>query len=190
MKKKLIALTLAAALPFAASAADGVSYNYVQAGYDAASIGNFDATGWKLEGSAAVHPNFHVFGDYSQLDIDDSPFDVDQWRLGVGYNHEISPKTDLLTRVAYEKKDFGSGFDFDGYSVEAGARANLLPQLNGYALAGYESIDSNGWLEDDSNFYGRFGAEYAFNQNWSVSGEIKLINGGDNEWTIGPRFVW
>ena len=32
MKRSLLALTLLAALPFAASAADGLSYNYVQGG--------------------------------------------------------------------------------------------------------------------------------------------------------------
>src|SRR3546814_5121786 len=57
-------------------------------------------------------------------------------------NHEISPRVDLLTRIAYEKFDAGSGLDFDGYSVEAGARAALTQSLEGYALAGYESYRS------------------------------------------------
>ncbi|HQX92212.1 MAG TPA: Ax21 family protein, partial [Thermomonas sp.] len=33
MKRYAIALALLAALPFAASAADGINYNYVQGGY-------------------------------------------------------------------------------------------------------------------------------------------------------------
>ena len=33
MKRSLLALSLLAALPFAATAAEGVSYNYVQGGY-------------------------------------------------------------------------------------------------------------------------------------------------------------
>ena len=38
MKKSLLALTLLAALPFAASAAEGVSYNYVEGGYVASNL--------------------------------------------------------------------------------------------------------------------------------------------------------
>src|SRR3546814_2401125 len=86
-------------------------------------------------------------------------------------NHEISPRVDLLTRIAYEKFDAGSGLDFDGYSVEAGARAALTQSLEGYALAGYESYDSDGLLEDDSNFYGRLGAQWKFSPNWGVRSE-------------------
>src|SRR3546814_2578358 len=73
----------------------------------------------------AVHPKIHQFGAFNQQEVDDTNIDIDQWRAGVGYNHEISPRADLLTRIAYEKFDAGSGLDFDGYSVEAGARAAL-----------------------------------------------------------------
>ena len=67
MKKSLLALTLLAALPFAASAADGVSYNYVEAGYLATDLDNSstDADGWAINGSAAIAPNFHLFGGYA-----------------------------------------------------------------------------------------------------------------------------
>src|SRR3546814_20394838 len=108
---------------------------------------------------------------------------------GVGYNHEISPRADLLTRIAYEKFDAGSGLDFDGYSVEAGARAALTQSLAGYALAGYESYDSDGLLEDDSNFYGRLGAQWKFSPNWGVSGDVKFSN-GDTPGVVGPRRPW
>ena len=45
MKKSLLALTLLAALPFAATAAEGVSWNYAEAGY-AATNSDADADGW------------------------------------------------------------------------------------------------------------------------------------------------
>ena len=103
MKKSLLALTLLAAAPFAASAAEGVSYNYVEGGYTAANLDGPDTDGWALKGSVAVHPNFHVFADYSAQEVDDVNVDFDQWRVGLGYNHELSKRVDLLTRVAYEK---------------------------------------------------------------------------------------
>ena len=100
MKRSLIAIGLAAALPFAAaSAAEGISYNFVEAGY-AATDSDLDADGFGINGSVAIHPNFHLFGAYSNQDIDHSSADFDQWRIGVGYNHEISPRADLLTRIA------------------------------------------------------------------------------------------
>ena len=101
MKKSLLALTLLAAAPFAASAAEGVSYNYVEGGYTATNLsdGLPDADGWGAKGSVAIAPNFHLFGGYSNQEIDNTNIDYDQWKLGVGYNYEISPKADLVTDV-------------------------------------------------------------------------------------------
>ncbi len=188
----LAALLAVSALAAAttASAAEGISYNQVQAGYIATNgDGNADADGWAIDGSVAVHPNFHLFGGFNRQEIDDTNIDVDQWRAGVGYNHEVSPRTDLLTRVAYEKFDAGHGADFDGWSVEAGARAALTQSLEGYALAGYERYDSDGLREDDNDFYGRLGAQWKFNQNWGVSGDVKFSD-GDTQWFVGPRLTW
>ena len=178
---KLAALTLIAALPLAASAAEGVSYTYVEGGYSATNTDGADADGWAIGGSGAIAPNFHVFGNYSNQEIDDINVDFDQWRLGVGYNHEINPSVDLLTRVAYEKFDAGSGFDFDGWSVEAGVRGAFTPNLEGYALAGYEDFE-----QADSEFYGRLGALVKFNQTWGINGDVKFVD-GDTQWFVGPR---
>lgn len=193
MKKSLLALTLMAALPFAASAAEGVSYNYVEGGYIKSDISGPDADGWALKGSVAIHPNFHVFADYSSQEVDDINVDFDQWRLGVGYNHELSQRVDLLTRVAYEKYKTDSftvgdvrvpSFSDDGYSVEVGVNSALTDRLNGYALAGYEDGDNY-----DGEFYGRLGAQVKFTPNWSASADVKLVD-GDTQWFVGPRFSW
>lgn len=183
MKRSPLALTLLAALPFAASAADGVSYSYVEGGYTQTDLANTgtDAEGFSIRGSGAIAPNFHLFGDYSKQEIDDTSIDFDQWRLGVGYNVEINPKLDLVTRAAYEKFDAGSGLDFDGYSVEAGVRGAFTPNLEGYALAGYEDGD-----ELDGDFYGRVGAQVKFNPTWGINGEVKFAD-GDRQYFIGPR---
>jgi Ax21 family sulfation-dependent quorum factor len=181
---KLAALTLIAALPFAASAAEGVSYNYVQGGYTATDTDGGDADGWGVEGSGAIAPNFHIFGAYSNQEIDDTNVDFDQWRLGVGYNHEVNQNVDLLTRVAYEKFDAGSGFDVDGWSVEAGVRGAFTPNFEGYALAGYEDFELS-----DGDFYGRLGATAKFNRNWGLNGDVKFVD-GDTQWFVGPRFTF
>ncbi|GAB3746821.1 OmpO family porin [Lysobacter olei] len=184
MKRSLFALTLLAALPFAASAADGVSYNYVEGGYTATNTDAGDADGWAIKGSGAVAPNFHIFGEFDKQEIENTNFDVDHYRVGVGYNRDITANTDLLTRVAYEKYDAGQGIDFDGYSVEAGVRSALAPNFEGYALAGYEDGDSY-----DGEFYGRVGGQVKFNQQWGVSGDVKFID-GDTQYFVGPRVSW
>lgn len=185
MKRTLLALTLLAAVPFAASAADGVSYNFVQGGYAATNgDGNADAKGYGIDASVAVHPNFHIFGAYGNQEIDNTNVDFDQWRLGVGFNHELSKKADLVARVAYEKTDFGSSLDFDGYSAEVGVRGALAPKFEGYAMAGYEDYE-----QFDGDFYGRLGATVKFNENWGLNGDVKFAD-GNTQWFVGPRFTW
>lgn len=184
MKRSLLALALLSSLSFAATAADGISYTYVQGGYVATNTDSGDADGWGVAGSAALTPNFHVFGDFANQTIDDTNVDFDQWRAGVGYNHQISPRADLLTRVAYEKFDAGGGLDSDGYSVEAGVRGAMTPMLEGYALAGYEDGD-----QYDGDFYGRFGAQVKFTPNWGINADVKLAD-GDTQWMVGPRLTW
>lgn len=185
---KLSALALACALPFAASAADGISYNYVQAGYTAINS-DLDAKGWGAEGSVAVAPNFHVFGSYANYNVDGffpafNDVNIDAWRIGAGYNTAISNKVDFVGRAAYEKLDAGSGANADGYSLEAGVRASLAPKLEGYAMLGYE--DGDGYNGDA---YGRLGAHVKFNQNWGLAADVKVAS-GDTQWMVGPRLTW
>ena len=181
----LAALALLAATPFAASAADGLSYNYVQGGYVASKTDGPDADGWGLGGSVAVHPNVHLFGNYANQEIDGTSVDFDQWRAGVGFNKAIGAKTDFVANAAYEKYDAGSGLDFDGYSVEGGVRSALTTHLEGYAQLGYQ--DGNDFNGDA---YGRLGAQVKFNQNWGINADVKIVDGGDTQWTVGPRLTW
>ena len=204
MKRSLLALTLLAALPFAAAAQDssGLNYNYVEGGYVATSSDDIDADGWGINASAALTPNWSLFGSYTGQETD--PFFVgstrvdssnaDQWRLGVGYNYGIGTNTDLVARVAYDKHkvddvtiggvNYGGAGDVDGYSAEVGVRSALTNNLEGYALAGYE--DSSDF---EGDFYGRIGAQVKFNPNWGLSGDVKFAE-GDTQYFIGPRYSW
>lgn len=185
MKRFAIALALAAALPFAASAADGINYNYVEGGYAYTHTDAGNADGWGLKGSVAVHPNVHLFADYTKQDIKHTSADFDQWRIGGGYNTEIGKNTDVVANVAYEKIDAGHGIKAEGYSVEGGVRSMLGPNIEGYALLGYQ--DGHDF---DGDAYGRLGAVAKFTPNWAVAADVKLVNGGDRQWFIGPRFSW
>lgn len=205
MKHSLLALALAATLPFAASAAEGLNYNYIEGGYVATNLdsddGDIDADGVGVNASVALSPNFHLFGGFSAQETDEFGFlgsrvetDVNQWRVGIGYNHAIAANTDLLARAAYEKFEVdditvnGQRYDIndgdDGYSVEVGVRSALTANLEGYALAGYEDYGN-----DADDFYGRLGAQWKFNPNWGISGDVKIAD-GDTQWFVGPRFSW
>ncbi|KAF1712195.1 hypothetical protein CSC70_01285 [Pseudoxanthomonas kalamensis DSM 18571] len=184
MKNSLFALPLLLAAPFAASAADGVSYNYLEGGYTAANLDNSpDTDGWAVKGSAAIAPNFHLFGSYDSQEVDNINFDIDHLVLGVGYNHTLTSQVDLLSRVAYERYQTDPQ-DFNGYSAEVGVRAALTRNLEGYALAGWE--DGSDY---DGDFYGRLGAQVKFSPNWGLSGDVKFAD-NDTQWFIGPRFTW
>lgn len=185
MKRSLLAVTLLAALPFAASAAEGVSYNYVQGGYIATNgDNNADADGFGIGASVAVHPNFYIFGSYNQQEVDNTNIDIDQWNAGVGYNYGINDKVDLITGVSYEKLDDGRNLNLDGYTAEVGVRAALGTMVEGYVKAGYSDFERL-----DGDFYGRLGAQVKFNQNWGISGDVKFAD-GDTQWFVGPRLSW
>ncbi|ALJ29645.1 Ax21 family protein [Stenotrophomonas acidaminiphila] len=191
MKTSLIALALAAALPFAASAADTLSYNYVEGDYVKTDISGPDADGWALKGSWAFHPNFHVFGDFTQQEIDHSNARFDQWRVGAGYNRAIAPGTDLVARVAYQKFDpHHSRLDLDGYNAEVGLRNAFGEHVEVYAFAGYQDYTRTHGVNPDGAFYGRLGGQVKLNRNWGINGDLKMDRHGDKEWSVGPRFSW
>lgn len=184
---KLAALALLAAAPLAASAADGVpskSYNFVQGGYVATNTDAGDADGWGLNGSVAVHPNVHLFGGYANQTLENTSVDIDQWKIGAGYNTAITANTDFVASLAYEKYDAGSGLDFSGYSAEGGVRSALASNLEGYAMLGYED---GGDFEGD--VYGRVGGLVKFTPNWGVTADVKFAD-GDTQYMVGPRLSW
>jgi Ax21 family sulfation-dependent quorum factor len=190
MKTSLLALALLATLPFAASAAEGLSYNYVEGGYIKTDADGGDADGWAVKGSYAINPNFSVFGDFNRQKTDLNDIDLDQWRIGAGYNHEISTSTDLATCVAYKRFDPEVGTKFNGYSAEVGIRTAFNPYLEVYALGGYEDYTKKDGFNPEGEFYGRLGAQAKLNQNWGLSADLKMNRDGDKEWFVGPRFSW
>jgi len=191
MKTSLIALALAAALPFAASAADNLSYNYVEGDYVKTDVSGPGADGWALKGSWAFHPNFHVFGDFSQQKIDHTDAKFDQWRIGAGYNRAIAQSTDVVARVAYQKFDPRHGnLDLDGYNAEVGLRNAFGEHVEVYAFAGYQDYTRKHGIDPDGAFYGRLGGQVKLNGNWGINGDIKMDRNGDKEWSVGPRFSW
>ena len=42
----------------------------------------------------------------------------------------------------------------------------------------------------DGDAYGRLGATVKFNQNWGINADVRVVNGGDTQWFVGPRFTF
>jgi Ax21 family sulfation-dependent quorum factor len=184
MKCSWYALALFAALPFAASANDSLSYDYVEAGYVKTDVGG-DADGWGIGGSWAVHPNIHVFGSYVDQNADNAQgLDITQWTLGAGYRHAISDNVDFVGRVAWNSADSKYTADFNGASIEGGVRGAMGKVMEGWVMAGYGDMDHG-----NGEFYTRLGAQAKFTDHFGVAADVKFIS-GDTQWFVGPRVRW
>ena len=199
IRASLIALALATALPMAAHAADGISYNYAQAGYTQLSgDNNAKAKGWSVDGSLAINPNWSIYAGTDQLDIKGVSADANTWRLGGSFNTAIAANTDFVVRGGYQRLSVGSpssgltisnGTSYNGFNIETGVRSALAPQFEGYALVGYEKFNDKNGFDPGDSIYGRLGGQFKFTPNWGINGDVKFAS-GDSVWTIGPRYSW
>ncbi len=188
MKRILLAVLVTAALPLAAHASDAtasdLSYNYLQAGYQATNIDAApNASGWGGKASFAVGPNFQLFGGWARQDFDHSNVSFDDWNIGGGFHKSVNATTDLVANVEYRRLNInGFSGDIKTYSGEVGVRSELAPKFEGWALAGYEDGHNiNGEL------YGKLGAQVKFGKGWGLVGEAKFSK-DITEYFIGPRF--
>ena len=147
MKKVLLLVLLVVAGP---AAADGLSYNYVQAAYASADIDaddmgiDVDGDGWAIGGSVAVSDNVHLFGGYTALGLDFG-VDYDEFNLGVGYNHSITENVDFVAGLSYikgEAEAFGMSADDDGYGLSIGLRSKLSDTIE--LEGGIQYADTDG----------------------------------------------
>lgn len=190
MYKTLLVAGLLAALPLAAAASDSLSYRYLEAGYTYTDSDNATADGFAIKGMVAVHPSVHLFTDYSRQKVDDIGVKVDQWRAGIGWNHETSSTTDLLLRASWLGFRPEYGTDVNGYAVELGGRMWASRHWQVEALAGWEDYAEAGGVDPKGEFYARLGALAQFNEHWGLSAQVRLGKHSSSEWFIGPRVSW
>ena len=180
------ALLASALLLPAFTYAGDFSYSYVEAviGQTEFDVGDEDVEGdvYGISGSIAVAPNWHVFADFSQADLD---FDVEltQIRVGGGYNQSISESMDLISRLAYVTADVETPIgdaDDDGYSLGFGLRAKVMENLEVEGLIDYVDVG-----DDDTML--RVDGRYFFAPNFSV-GAMLQIGDDANTYGITGRF--
>jgi len=154
-----------------------ISYSFVEANYQFAevstsSFGDIDGDGPAFAASLKLGSNFHIFGDYEKIKLDDvtiddgsgtpvtvSFSDVDNWGVGAGFHTSVfggrsagqyrnsHDRYSIFVEGQYISADPG---DSDGWAAQAGFRAINFTSWEFLAAAGMEKlsgIDSEFTLE-------------------------------------------
>jgi len=189
--RTLLAAAILAAMPFAA-AAEGLSYTYVEAGWNKIEVnddwlGDPDADGGYLRGSVAIARNVHLFGGYASVSktyrYDDAriKYELAQPEFGIGYHQAFSERLDFTADLAWLRLNGKARLDVPGESVSArehanggrvslGLRGKPSPRTELWLKAGY--LDGSDF---DGSFVGTLGGQINFNRTWGLVGEVEVI---------------
>ncbi len=154
-KRKSAFLDLAVLLPMflaAPAIADGLSYNFVQAGYQSVNLdlgGGFDVDGdgYGLGGSFEIGDNVFGFASYATADFDFG-IDLNELQAGLGYRVGLTDNTDFFASLAYvdvevEASGFGSA-DESGYGATIGVRSNVSDLIELFGEVAYVDFGDGG----------------------------------------------
>ena len=159
------------------------SYDFVKAGYVQADIedaGDFEPTGFQIQGFKSLNENVYLTGRYGQLgeDVSGVDIDLDYVSAGVGYRYGLTQNTDFFGEVTYEyvnldvELDSISGEDDNGYGITAGIRSMLSEQFELRGAIRY--ID----IEDDETAF-EIGADYFFTPQFSFGATYVIADDVD-----------
>ena len=170
---------------YAASAADGVSYSYIDLNYVNTDLERGPSgDGFGARGSVEFGGNFFVFAEYATLDFDN--VDADQYAVGLGGFMELTGEIDLTGRIGYVEADLsggGLGLDDDGYMASLGVRGRMDSfELEGQGI--YRDF-SDGGDEFALNIAGR----YYFTENIAAGVEYEIGDDAQN-FIVGVRFTF
>lgn len=143
--RPILSMILAAALAMpGVTRAAGMSYSYVEAGYGETEIEadsvDMDGDGYRVSGSLAIAPTYHVVVEYSTADLEVENFnidvDVDTISIGFGYNRPISPRADIIGRILYVDSDvqvdspfFAVSGDDSGLGMQFHLRGQVMERV-------------------------------------------------------------
>ena len=163
-----IALTLAAALPFAAQAQEAPSNTWVEGSYVNA---DGDAEGHAVRGSFEFgESNVYGLAGVTRLEVDNSPLKLDGRELGLGYAHPLSERTALFAEASYLDTEVvvpGGALDGNGYRTSVGLRSGLTDRLEGLVKANYVDGD-----DFDGDFSGTVGGLVKLTPTWGITGDV------------------
>jgi hypothetical protein len=204
MRNTLILASLLAMAPLAASAADGLSYTYVEGGWAVLQVhdsaaGDPEAGGGYIRGSFAIAEQVHVFGGYSRVS-DTFGFDgarskvtLAQPYLGVGYHMPMSDRIDFTSDISWLRRNAETKYTFDGLPTyrskyhtnlgraTVGLRGKPSPRTEAWAKAGY--MDGS---DVDGNWVGQLGGQFNYTPRVGWVMEVEAY-GRSFEYNAGLR---
>jgi hypothetical protein len=203
MKKRFLLAAVLAAAPFAVSAADnGLSYTYVEGGYnqlridhDDEFLGDFDADGGYLRGSFEISPAVYLLGSYSQGEDNDTvtfedgadTFDIKvddeitHTEFGVGFHSAMGEGVDFIGELAYFRmeEDFKvrTPDETESGSVHAnGGRASVGIRGGNERVEGWVKLGYLDASDFEGNFVGGVGGQYKFTRNFGLVAEVEVFD--------------
>ncbi|MFT3808023.1 hypothetical protein [Arenimonas sp.] len=179
----LLALALAAALPFTAANATDLKYNYVQGGYSAADIGGLDMDGYGVKGSVAFGDKFYGLASYDR--VSDNGIDLSETAVGVGFRHGLSDKTDFFTEASFVQDDLDVVGSDNGYRVAGGVRSLMSDKFEGSVKATYTDVGDYG-----NGFGAGVSGLFHISNTWGVYASYDYADRDSNHfntWGAGVR---
>ena len=173
--------------------AGGLSYNYVELGYQHAELdGDFagisvDGDGFGISGSFEVGESWFIAASYDTLGFD-FDVDLDQLAVGGGFYMDLSDRADFYAALSYIQAEISApglgSADEDGYGVAVGVRGMVTDKVE---LNGSLSYSDLGDGADGTSFGA--GALYSFTETFALG--VALETDDDvTVYGIGARFYF
>lgn len=208
MRTTFLLAALLAAAPLSATAAEGLSYTYVEGGWTRLKLDSDfgskpELDGGYLRGSYGISENVNVFGAYSAVSktYNYSLYgmrarikqELQQPELGIGYHMPMSDRVDFTSDIAWVRLNnevklslpgYGSARDKDHLNagrVTVGVRGKPSPRTEAWVKAGY--IDGS---DMDGEWLGTLGGQVNFTRTWGLTGEVQAYDGA-TQFSLGVR---
>lgn len=206
LKRSLVALAIAAAMPLSAQAAD-FDYNYFEAGYSQqdSGYGNSRGNGYTIAGSVGFAENFYVSADYR--DTGESyewsggyynyDYDYKFWNVNFGYHRSLNENNDLIAEVGYGswEEDYEYFYNyttpwFSGHNEDEGARFAI--GLRTAIGDKWETVAKLGRQAGGDDYFegyttAELGVMYKINPTWGVRLDTKMVNDWETHYTLAVR---
>lgn len=209
MRKILLAAALLAATSFTASAAERVSYTYVEAGWtqlDTKDDGfdNPKVDGGYIRGSFDIAPQVNVFGAWSYVSKSYKgsyagydarlKLELNQPELGIGYHMPMSDRVDFTADIAWVRQNVEAKLSVDGFDsakdkdhtnagrATLGVRGKPSVRTEAWAKAGY----LDGGSDFRGTWVGNVGGQVNITRTWGIVGEVQAYR-DVTQYSVGVR---
>ncbi|MBV6789172.1 hypothetical protein [Xanthomonas euvesicatoria] len=204
MRNTLILAALLAAAPFAASA-EGLSYNYVEGGWNRTEISvngdSDDIDGGYIRGSWQIAQPVYLLASYERANKDYNlgagfvlEGTLQQATLGIGYRQEMTERVEFTADISVLRAKVESDLRLRGRSVDDASDSSNLGLAN-LGLRGKPSPRTEAWIKagyidgsdvEKGEFVGTLGGQVNFTRTWGLVAEAQFVDNA-NQYKVGVR---